>query len=638
MAEEQLNKPKNTNPLVGSKIQARPNDLAPEIDIDTSKHLIDLLIEAGLSSKLDTAALENFTSIANSRDQVYQMIDTMAQDSSVSSILRTYAADACDPSDNGHIIWCESDDPKVSKFGNYILNVMNADKNIYGWMYSLLKYGDLYLRLFRNSDYNDSLFDSNKVDSTATARSSLTEAVVNDTNKLEESINLNIHQANDHYSFYVEEVPDPSTMFELTKFGKTYGYIEVPNQQLGTDSTETFTGVSANAFNFKLKSADVNVYQADDFVHACLEDNFTRFPETVELFIDNKEGPEAKSQSYGVRRGKSLLYDSYKVWREKSLLENAALLNRITRSSVVRKVGVEVGDMPKEQAQQALRRVKDMFEQKAALNVGESMSEYNNPGPMENNIYYTTHEGKGAITIDSVGGDVDVKNLADLDWWNNKFYSSYGVPKQYFGWTDDAAGFNGGSSLSIISSVYAKGVRHCQNAIIQAITDCLNLFFIDRGMKSFLNKFTIKMKSPATQEEIDYRNELTNKISAISNLQSLFSDIEDKGRRLQILKALLKPLNYGDELNQIIEAEIAAAELVAEEDAENTDADSDSTDTTPIDDGSADDELGSLDSISNESFLNHDGEPLLEEAELVESDTLPTPEELAADKDFTENN
>ena len=52
----------------------------------------------------------------------------------------------------------------------------------------------------------------------------------------------------------------------------------------------------------------------------------------------------------------------------------------------------------------------------AALNVGNSMSEYNNPGPMENNIYFATHNGQGNITIDAVGGDVDVKNLADLDW------------------------------------------------------------------------------------------------------------------------------------------------------------------------------------------------------------------------------
>ena len=86
------------------------------------------------------------------------------------------------------------------------------------------------------------------------------------------------------------------------------------------------------------------------------------------------------------------------------------------------------------------------------------MQEYNNPGPIENNIYFATHGGQGNITIEAVGGDVDVKNLADLDYWNNKFYSAYGVPKQYYGWTDDAAGFNGGTSLAILSSEFAKGV------------------------------------------------------------------------------------------------------------------------------------------------------------------------------------
>jgi hypothetical protein len=72
--------------------------------------------------------------------------------------------------------------------------------------------------------------------------------------------------------------------------------------------------------------------------------------------------------------------------------------------------------MSKEQVQQTLRRVKDMMEQKASVNVGNSMSEYNNPGPIENNIYFATHNGQGNITVEAVGGDVEVKNLADLDW------------------------------------------------------------------------------------------------------------------------------------------------------------------------------------------------------------------------------
>lgn len=652
MAENTTNNKTTSHPLVGSQAQPITLDNTTTLDIDVKNTLADNIIEAGIASKLDIAALENFTSISNARDQIYQLIDTMAQDSSVAAILRTYAEDVCEPADNGHVVWCESNDPKISKFVNYLLNVMNADKNMFSWTYALLKYGDVYLRLFRESDYKDALFTSDNIDQAYSARSTLNEELEIDkeaapiTESLDEAVRLNLHTAADPYSYYLEAIDDPGTMFELTKFGKTYGYIETPNEETPLDAMSAFTGTSASGtYNFRMKSADVNVYQATDFVHACLEDNFTRFPETVELFIDT-EGK--KSQSYSVRRGKSLLYDSYKIWREKALLENAALLNRITRSSIVRKVGVEVGDMPKEQVQQTLRRVKEMLEQKSALNVGNSMNEYNNPGPIENNIYFATHGGQGNITIEAVGGDVEVKNLADLDWWNNKFYSSYGIPKQYFGWTDDGAGFNGGTSLTILSSVYAKGVKRVQNAMIQALTDAVNLFLLNKGLKSYLNNFTLKMKAPITQEEIDYRADLSNKVNAISSMQGLFTDIEDKPRRLRILKALIAGLEYGDTINAEIDAEIKAIEEALAEEAANAEAEGDSEiteveDTTPETAEEADSndiDLGSLESLELESFNTGDGDLLLEDQTglLLTEDELPSPTDLDADMDFSENN
>lgn len=653
MAEEnKLIKPEQaSSSLIGSQTQPVTLDNTTALDIDTKKVLADNIIEAGLTGGLNVSAIENFTSISNSRDQIYQMIDSMAQDSSVSAILRTYAEDVCEPADNGHIIWCESDDPKVSKFVNYLLNKMNADKNIFGWAYSLVKYGDVYLRLFRESDYEDELFNAKKIEQAYSARNVLNEALNLDFDQpeeeLTEAVKLNIHAAHDHYSHYIEAIADPGTMFELTKFGRVYGYIETPNENSQLDTISAFAGTAASGtYNFRMKSTDVNVYQADDFVHACLEDDFTRFPEVVELFVD-KDGK--KSQSYSVRRGKSMLYDAYKVWREKALLESSALLNRVTRSSIVRKVGVEVGDMPKEQVKQTLHRVKEMLEQKSALRVGNSMTEYNNPGPMENNIYFATHGGQGNITIEAVGGDVEVKSLADLDWWNNKFYAAFGVPKQFFGHTDDAAGFNGGTSLSIISSIYAKGVKRVQNALIQAITDAVSLFLLDKGLKSYLNNFTLKMKAPLTQEEIDYRSDLSNKVNAISSIQGLFTDIEDKARRLRILKALLGGLNYGDAIFTEIDAEIKAieeAEAKAAEEAElEAENNQEAEPAEAVGESEEDIDLGTLADL--ESFNTNGGNELLtEEQEILNADALmilteddlPSPAELDAEKDFSENN
>lgn len=648
MAEEkEIKSKKPKSSLIGNQAKPTVLDSTTKLDIDTNKVLMDNIIEAGLKSTLDTAALEHFTSISNSRDQIYQLIDTMCQDSAVSSIVRTYTEDVCEPAESGHVVWCESSDPQISKFVNYLLNVINVDKNIFSWVYCLIKYGDVYLRLYRESDYDDPMFKKEK-------RTTLNEELQKtEENKLDEAVKISLHSAKDQYSYYVEMVSDPGTMFELTKFGQTYGYIEVPNNPNPIDQS-TYVGgttglMSSNPFAFNYKSGDVTIHQADDFVHACLEDNISRTPETVDLFY---EDPEVEgggvNHSYKVKRGKSLLYDAYKIWREKALLESAILLSRITRSGIVRKVSVEVGDMPKEQVQQTLRRVKELFEQKSAINNGQSFSEYNNPGAVENFIYHATHDGKGAISVESVGGDFDPKQLTDLDWWNNKFYSSFGIPKQYFGWTDDGAGFNGGTSLTIISSVYAKGVKRIQNTILQAITDIINLILLNKGCKAYLNNFVLKMQTPVTQEEIDRRENLNNRANAISSINSLFSDVEDRARRLTILKSLVGSLHLGDEVIDAIQKEIEAAEEAARKarEAEEAEAKANAEEASEdidvdLSDQDAEMELAPMPDteLTEEDFKANESKTILvEDGVLIEdADDLPTPEEVDTSRDFTEN-
>ena len=178
----------------------------------------------------------------------------------------------------------------------------------------------MYLKLFRESDYEDNLFHNSSLDSAR--RSQLNE-------DLNENIILNTHKQSDNYSYYVEMVADPSTMFELKKYGKTYGFIEVPNSKDLTSQSSALSGMfdsnssqsTVGSYNYKMKSDDVIVHQADDYVHAYLDDGFTRFPETVDIFIpkdttttnSSSLTDQYSSASYQVCRGKSLFYDSYKI-------------------------------------------------------------------------------------------------------------------------------------------------------------------------------------------------------------------------------------------------------------------------------------------------------------------------------------
>jgi hypothetical protein len=201
-----------------------------------------------------------------------------------------------------------------------------------------------------------------------------------------------------------------------------------------------------------------------------------------------------------------------------------------------------------------------------------------------------------------------------------------------------------------LSSEFAKGVKRVQNALIQMVTDAINLFLLNKGLKSYLNNFTIKMKAPFTQEEIDYRSDLSNKVNAISSIQGLFTDIEDKGRRLRILKSLLGGLNFGDDMFTEIDAEIVAVEEAAAQAAEEAEMEAAEggdieASAEPTEDTAAAEEadLGTLADL--ESFNVGGGDLLLEDQELnidaatiLTEDDLPSPAELDSEKDFSENN
>ena len=508
-------------------------------DIDVENTFYENIIDGVINNVLDLNSFNSLNNTAQSRNELYNVYDNMCQDGTISAVIETYSEDATERNDDGLIVWAESENAEVAKMVEYLLDTLNVDKHIFKWVYSLCKYGDLYLRLYRESEYNDELF---------------TNSLKGEKQQLNEDVKIKAYSDTDKYVHYMEMVTNPAEMFEVTKFGKTVGYVKAPVN----DTLQKKDMLSLNQFQYKFKKDDITIYPATEFVHASLEDNTSRTEEIINIFMDQASyDAEQTEHVYKVRRGQSVLADVFKVWRELNLLENSVLLYRVTKSSRVRLVNVEVGDMPKENVGKTLMGIKRMIEQKAAIKEGSSMTEYNNAGPIENTVYVPTHGGIGNITTSEIGGDVDVKSLADLDYYTNKLYGQLRVPKQYFSQTDDSTGFNGGTSLSIISSRYAKMIKRIQNTIIQALTDAINLMLLDKGLESYVNEFTIHMLPPTTQEEIDRRDSLSSKVQIINDIMNMLGDVDDAAVRLKILKNLLSNVvtdpEVIDELQNYIE-------------------------------------------------------------------------------------
>lgn len=579
-----------------------------EIGIDLDNHVLDNITETMETSQFDVNALNSFTQVSRSRNEIYDTLDDMGDDSIIAAVLETYAEDATETNDAGAIVWAESTDGEALKFVTYLLNALNVDKNVYKWTYSLCKYGDVYLRLYRESEYDDLLFDRPKQQ--------------DGRKNLNEDVKIMAYSKHDNYVHYLEQAPNPAQVFELTRFGKTAAYIktDITSTRMDKSSYSAATSPFVNKYSFNKN--DVELYPPTEFVHGCLEDNSSRTPEEVELFVGDD-----KSISYNVKRGQSLLYSTYKIWRQLMLLENSVLLNRVTQSSIVRVIGVEVGDMPKENVQPHLMSVKQLIEQKASLDVGRSMSEYTNPGPIINNVYIPTRNQQGVITTQQIGGDVKIGDLADLDYYQDKFFGNLRVPKQYFGVTDDGAGFSGGQSLSIISSRYAKMIKRIQNTIIQMLTDAINLILIDTGNDAYINKFTLKMQAPTTQEEVDRRDNLSNKVGLVRDIMDTLGDIENPTTKLKILKSLLSNTISDTDVIQLLEDEIEALEAAVEEAEEPVVSEDEFTDDTSMDFSGGGSSLSDFGGDTLGDIAATDSTDDTSDVE-AEDDTLPTPGDL----------
>lgn len=597
------------NDFINKKIQSVPK---PKVDIGTDNSIINKITDSEdtTSTQYDLNKLNQFTQVSTRRDQIYNLIDQMAEDPTIAAILETYAEDATEYNDKGQIVWVQAADANVNKYISWLLDTMQVDKHIYDWVYSMCKYGDVYLQLYRQSEFDADKFFEKKKDI------------------LKEDVNVVAFSKNDKLVHYLEKVPNPGEMFELTRLGKTAGFIKADVQN---NMTKDAMAMPSMFTQYRFKKNDVTLYNYDKFVHATLEDNTSRYPEEVELFLNDEDYNKNIGTKYNVRKGQSLLYNVFKIWRELSLLENSILLNRITKSAIVRLINVEVGDMDKSMVGPHLQGIKAMMEQKSAINAGQSINEYNNPGPIENNIYVPTYNGKGAITADQIGGDVNVGDLPDVEYFQNKFFGALRIPKQYFGLTDDGAGFNGGQSLAIISSRYAKMIKRIQNSILQALTDAINIMLIDKGLDKYVNQFYLHMQPPTTQEEIDRRENLSSKVQMARDIMDLVTqDIDDPVIKIQILKSLVSDVVTDSDVINLIDEQIEKLKAEIETNVPKTN-DNDTPADLSGEDFSSDFESEYSEPLNLDTQLDLGSEETLPETEESEENILPTGEELGID-------
>lgn len=501
-------------------IPKEPNTNGLGITSDKDDLATKQIRSADSGSLIDVEAISKFKTLSSDRQERYNQFEDLLKDATIAAAIEMYADDSTQYDyRTGKIIWAESDDLDIQTAANRLIDILGLNEKAWTHIYALCTYGDVYLRLYRKGDTSDY------------------EEMFNDNNK-STAIRVKPKDGTRPIEEYIEYVDDPATMYDLQVRDKTSGFIKM----LNTEEQQSALRYSSPVVSKTLDLSDVNIYDRTSFIHICLSGNISRHPELIAL-RDSKTGSVSV---YKVKTGKSILADAYDAAQTVKLLEDSLMLNRVTKSALVRILQIEVGNMPKPEVESLLRRIKNMIEQKIALNSQNGMvSSYNSPGPVENIIYVPTKEGKGAITPNNLGGDVNIKDIVDIDYFNNKKLSALKIPKQYLNY-DAPEGLGNGTSLTKLSSRYAHTIMRIQNAYISGITTLLNLFFLDKGLE-YINKFTIKMVSPATIEDTERDEQLNNRLDQAQSILDMIDGKTDEFGIYEVVKWMLNNfLNLSD--------------------------------------------------------------------------------------------
>lgn len=238
----------------------------------------------------------------------------------------------------------------------------------------------------------------------------------------------------------------------------------------------------------------------------------------------------ASKQYYTLRRGESYLDNARTAWQVLSALEDILMLTRMTRSVLYRIFSVEVGSKGDTETTRILNQLKNRIKFEETINVKEKV--YNSDlrqVPLGDSIFIPTRNGIGNIDIKTVGGDVNLKDAIDLDYFKDKLFAALRIPKAFLGFSDEGTGGMINTSLTRMDIRYARTIRGIQSILAEGLKDlCLTYLRLTRPESTLeeLPDFKIVFTSINTEEDAQ-RNE--SKKVQIETLDKILETFENLG-------------------------------------------------------------------------------------------------------------
>lgn len=475
---------------------------------------IDFRVLTGALTDLDQ--IKQSATALKDRATMYNAMTQLKSDAIIGPAIEIYATNATGANADGNVIWAvpvNNDETSIlaAKAANDRIREWKLNWRAYSHMIELVTYSNLYLKT------SEFVTPRNKDNSQGV-------------------INLNQRNPNEHWDVYTDVAVSPAIIYELRHGDEPAAFCVDFSLQ---------DNISEGSYDkwCKIKNKPWSVQSSDSVIHIVY--NLSLYPTEIE--VEDSEG----ITPYTIYQGDPLFVDAYIPAQILSLLEDAIVANRVTKSALLRILQLEVGDCSPEEERRLLDQLKRQMEHKLAANTNTgTASSYADPGPLEKIVYTVTRDGKGVINLETLGGDVNIRDIVDLDWYKQKITSITDVSPGNLGQSTDEEGTGGATILTQNNIRLYRKIISLQHAYSEGIREAINTYFRKNNLEQYENRFNIRMQPPVGPED-ETKSELqTNAVARAGDIINLLDSlgVTDSQVKIKAIKGqldVIDPAIYG---------------------------------------------------------------------------------------------
>lgn len=284
----------------------------------------------------------------------------------------------------------------------------------------------------------------------------------------------------------------------------------------------------------------------------------------VNFEIGDRNTSLNKKKYYQLERGESFLENSMTAWQVLSALEDILLLTRMTRSILYRIFSVEVGNKGNKETKDLLDRLKNKIKMDETVDIRSKI--YNSSltqVPLGDSIFIPTRNGVGVIDVKTVGGDVNLRDAIDLDYFKDKLFAGLRIPAPFLGFTESLPGGIGDTTLTRMDIRYSRTITRIQTILAEGLKDlCLVYLKLTRTSKALeeLPDFKVVFTSINSAEDISRANQKQTQMATLKDvlegLKNLGVDLAGNSEGYEKTRQQLIKEYYGSVLlDKILEDE-----------------------------------------------------------------------------------